>query len=295
MRSNCEAVVHSDFSKFFGINLEIIGMFYYGFVVVIYSLFLFFPHLAYADLVFAFAWVSTFAFAFSVYLVSLQAFVIKEWCAWCLGSAIISTVIAILSWTHADFSFFLMLFKWKTVLVIAHAAIAGIGVGTTTITDILFFKFLKDYRISTFEVDIMKTLSKVLWFSVSLLVITGALLAYLSYPQIFDNSKFVAKIFIVGLIIINGIVLNIFISPRLSRISFGEPHHHLTGELHRTRRLAFASGALSIVSWYTVFVLGSVRSLPYTTVQIMVFYFTLVVLAVISSQFFEKKFSNKEI
>lgn len=295
MRSNCEAVVHSDYSKFFGIRLEILGMVYYFFTAIVYAFFYLFPEYAFADLKFFFAIFATLAFFFSVYLVSLQAFVIKEWCAWCLGSAFISTVIAILSWFSADLSFFLMLYKWKIVLVIAHAFFASVGVGATTVTDVLFFKFLKDYKISAFEMDTMNTLSRVLWIAIFFLVATGVGFVYLGYPEIFENTKFVAKIFVVGVIILNGLILNFVISPRLTSISFGEPHHHLPGELHRTRRLAFASGSISIVSWYVAFLLGSVRSLPLTTPVILSIYLAILFVAISGSQIFEKKFSRREI
>ena len=295
MKSNCDAVVHSNFSKLFGINLEVLGMIYYGFVFFVYTVLLFFPVLGFADSIFALAIISSIAVIFSVYLVSLQAFVIKQWCAWCLGSAFVSLFIAIFSWMHADLSFYLMLYKWKVVLVIAHAMFAAVGVGATTVTDVLFFKFLRDYRISTSEVDIMNTLSKVLWICIFSLIATGIGFVYLGYPEIFENTKFVAKTIIVGIIALNGVLLNLVISPKLLHISFGEPHHHLPGELHRIRRLAFASGAVSIVSWYSAFLLGSVRSLPLSVFGIFAIYIVVVLFAVAGSQFFEKKFSMREI
>lgn len=295
MRSNCEVVVHSDYSKFFGIRLEVLGMMYYFFIAVCYAFLYFFPNYAFADIKFFLAIVSTFAFALSVYLVSLQAFVIKEWCAWCLGSAIISTLIMVFSWISADLSFFLMLYKWKIVLVILHAFVAAVGVGATTVTDVLFFKFLKDYRISSEEVSIMNTLSRVLWIAIFMLILTGVGFVYLDYPGIFENTKFVAKIFVVGIIFVNGLVLNFVISPKLMNISFGEPHHYLPGELHHMRKLSFASGAISIVSWYTAFLLGSIRSMPFSTIEILSAYMVVVVFAVAGSQIFEKKFSRKEI
>lgn len=40
---------------------------------------------------------STFAFAFSVYLSAIEAFVLEQWCRWCIGSAIIATLIFLFS------------------------------------------------------------------------------------------------------------------------------------------------------------------------------------------------------
>ena len=43
LESNCEAVVHSRYSKLAGIPLELIGMTYYALVAVSHALFLIFP------------------------------------------------------------------------------------------------------------------------------------------------------------------------------------------------------------------------------------------------------------
>jgi uncharacterized membrane protein len=36
---------------------------------------------------------STFAFGFTAYLTALEAFVINAWCRWCIGSAVVATLI----------------------------------------------------------------------------------------------------------------------------------------------------------------------------------------------------------
>lgn len=41
------------------------------------------------------AGLSTFAFGFSVYLSAIEAFVLQQWCRYCIGSAVIATLIFI--------------------------------------------------------------------------------------------------------------------------------------------------------------------------------------------------------
>ncbi len=96
MRSNCETVIHSDYSKILGIPVEILGMSYYAFVSIMYGMYNLFG-LMY-PLPCILLGISLSAFLFSLYLISIQAFVIKQWCAWCLTSAFISTIIFVLSY-----------------------------------------------------------------------------------------------------------------------------------------------------------------------------------------------------
>jgi uncharacterized membrane protein len=93
---DCHAVVHSDYSRFLGIRVEVLGMIYYGYVVLAYVLILGYQNGLVSSnsiLTFPIYFLSPLAFAFSIYLVSVQAFVLKNWCTWCIISAAISTLI----------------------------------------------------------------------------------------------------------------------------------------------------------------------------------------------------------
>ncbi len=101
MRSNCDTVIHSDHSKIIGIPVELLGMVYYAFI-----------GLSYVGISLLGLWslqvaviligVSGAALLFSIYLVSLQAFVIKHWCTWCLFSALICLLIFSLSYFNIN-------------------------------------------------------------------------------------------------------------------------------------------------------------------------------------------------
>lgn len=90
---SCDPVVHSDYSRFLGVPVEILGMGYYFLILLYYSLFSIFPASGESELEFIFIGVSTLAFMFSAYLTAVQAFILKEWCTWCLISAALCTVI----------------------------------------------------------------------------------------------------------------------------------------------------------------------------------------------------------
>ncbi|MEK7585201.1 MAG: vitamin K epoxide reductase family protein [Patescibacteria group bacterium] len=93
LNANCEAVIHSDYSTFLGIHLEYWGMGYYALVVLSYLSFISWPQFNFASLPQAIEWLSIIAFLFSLYLTYIQAFKLREWCTWCLISALFSSII----------------------------------------------------------------------------------------------------------------------------------------------------------------------------------------------------------
>lgn len=99
MRSNCDTVIHSDHSKILGIPVELLGMLYYALIGVSYVITSVLG-LWSMPIAITLIGISGCALLFSIYLVSLQAFVIKHWCTWCLFSAGICLSIFILSYLN---------------------------------------------------------------------------------------------------------------------------------------------------------------------------------------------------
>ncbi len=101
--SNCQNVIHSEYSKFLGIPVELLGLFYYGFTALFYGALAAMPVLKISSgfilgvLTFSFA-----AFLFSLYLTFIQAFYLRAWCTWCLVSAGLCTLIFFSALSGAD-------------------------------------------------------------------------------------------------------------------------------------------------------------------------------------------------
>ena len=93
MRTSCTFVTQSDHSRFLGYPVENLGMAYYGATAVLHLFAIWFPQGFYGVGEWALFIISLGAFIFSGYLMSVQAFVLRQWCTWCIGSAIISTAI----------------------------------------------------------------------------------------------------------------------------------------------------------------------------------------------------------
>jgi len=103
IRFDCNTVVNSDYSKFFGIPVEILGMIYYAFVALIYFFFIFIPSSMLVGLIIFPIIICLTAVLFSVYLIAVQIFILKKGCSWCVVSACISFFIFILTIFAYDF------------------------------------------------------------------------------------------------------------------------------------------------------------------------------------------------
>lgn len=90
---SCDPVVHSDYSRFMDIPVEILGVIYYTIIVVAYAATLMVPSLHSDLLGTLLLGLSAAAFLFSLYLTAVQAFILREWCSWCLISATLCAVI----------------------------------------------------------------------------------------------------------------------------------------------------------------------------------------------------------
>jgi len=86
---DCEAVVSSKYGKTFGVKNDLTGILYYIFILVLAL------HLGFFQGFYPlWAKIITFlAFLFSVYLVYIQARVLKQYCFYCLTSAVINLLI----------------------------------------------------------------------------------------------------------------------------------------------------------------------------------------------------------
>lgn len=295
--ADCNTVLKSDFSKFFGIGLEIFGFLYYGVVGFAYLGLFLFPQLQTPLIYFILVGMSMGAFLFSMYLIAIQAFVIRSWCSWCLISAGLSTLILILTFTNISLQgvdLIPILITIKHPLIIIHLIGFALGVGGATINDMMFFRFLKDYRISHEENAVLKILSQAIWFGLALSIISGFGLYLQNIEALNESSKFLLKVVVVGVITLNGVFLNLSIAPHLVKLSFKDSHTKTTQATH-LRKLAFVSGAVSFVSWYGAFFLGTVKSLPFTFTELLAMYGAILFIAIFISLITEKIYCTKAI
>lgn len=172
----------------------------------------------------------------------------------------------------------------KKLFVMLHVASMALGVGGATFSDIFFFKFLKDFKISRFEKSVLDTLSNIIWVMLFIAMVTGIILFLPESERLLKSSKFLLKVVVVSVVTLNGVALNVLIAPSLMKFSFNPKSKPSHKTMHYTRKLGFALGAISILSWWSSFVLGSVKSLPWSFGQLLVGYIFLLFCGIIGSQ-----------
>ncbi|MBI3026588.1 vitamin K epoxide reductase family protein [Candidatus Woesearchaeota archaeon] len=91
---NCDEVVKSKYGKTFGIENTIPGMAYYLFVFFYGIASLANQNIFKGNIIYYFIVIASIgSVLFSIYLTSVQAFVLKKWCEYCIVSSIASLLI----------------------------------------------------------------------------------------------------------------------------------------------------------------------------------------------------------
>ncbi len=169
----------------------------------------------------------------------------------------------------------------KTIYTIIHVFGAIIGAGGAFVSDGMFFDTIKDGRVAKRELDFMKLGGRFVWTGLFVLLISGILLVSTDPTRYLASDKFIAKVVIVAVIVSNGIIFHTIHIPHI--------RNHLGIKLKESetflKKSSFimASGALSLVSWIFTVILGSLRHVPYSFVQILSVYLVCVVCAIIGA------------
>ncbi|MEM4461035.1 MAG: vitamin K epoxide reductase family protein [Nanopusillaceae archaeon] len=280
LRAKCDPVIHSEYSKFLGIENTILGFAYYSFILIFYLLFLIFRFKNYFLEFFVFN-LSLLAVLFSIYLTFIQLFKLKKFCSWCLLSALLCFLIFINSYLIYKDTIINAAIKLQKLSIFIHALSAGIGLGVVSVVDYLFFKFLKDKKIDEKEKSILDNLSDFIWLILSLIIVSGVFI-YLSDMNKYHNSvKFMFKMIIVLIIVINGFLMNLIISPKLIEFDFQKLNNY-------KEKIFVSMGVISITSWLLAFILGRLKSIPFTLIEALILYLLFLIVITISGIFFIK-------
>ena len=208
-----------------------------------------------------------------------------------IGSLIAIIVISMILSTYPTAITFMA--ENKKAITLIHVISMALGLGGATFSDYFFFKFLKDFKISKFEKDVLDALSNIIWVMLFVAIISGVGLFLPEAGRFMASTKFLLKLIVVSVITLNGIALNILIAPSLMKFSFRKDSHPTHKTVHFTRRLGFALGSVSILSWYSAFFLGSFRSLPWSFETLLIGYIVLLACGIVGSQLLDAWFCHK--
>ncbi|MEX1027306.1 MAG: vitamin K epoxide reductase family protein, partial [Candidatus Paceibacterota bacterium] len=262
--SNCNVVVNSRFSKFLHIPLEILGMTYFALIALAYLALFLVPELVQGNVLLAVALATMAAALFSLYLLFVQAFLLGEWCMWCILSSMFSLAIFATSFVTLDsagvpvYAFLESIEGLRSFLTFFGYAL---GVGASTSAVVLFFSFLNDLDISEKELASLKWLAELIWAGfgfamVTLIVEFAVVLATESNGLALLASPVVAQIIVLLVISFTLAALMILYAPFLVFMPFTPTKGSCAAWLNALRLPTFIVGGFVLVSWYYAFTIN---------------------------------------
>lgn len=148
-----------------------------------------------------------------------------------------------------------------TLLVGLHLVGLCFGLGGATMLDFWILRWMRWGSLPSEIARIFLFISKVVSVGIGLLWVSGLgfLMVYaLESPEKLQNPKLWAKVTVVAVLTLNGLVIHALVLPGVLR-DVGRP---MLDGISGTRTGVFlVSGAVSGVSWYTAFALGLMREL----------------------------------
>lgn len=177
--------------------------------------------------------------------------------------------------------------EYKTLYLIGHVFGAILGAGGAFASDAMFFSTIKDGRITPDELRFMKLGSKLVWGGLILLIISGIFLVNTDPEKYLNSAKFLAKMSIVGIILLNGVLFHLIHIPHIQGhlgIRFADSPTFM-----KKAPFLVASGAVSMISWLFTVILGMLKYVPFEFVQIFGVYLFVVMGAVLGAIILKKR------
>jgi hypothetical protein len=180
-----------------------------------------------------------------------------------------------------------ILTDFKIPITVLHVISVVFGMGGALMSDILFSFFSKDKKLNPTEISTLSILANVVFYSLFLIVLSGLMLFFTNPDKYMDSTKFLAKMSILGILLINGYVLNKYIWSHLIKKGF-----FVLKEEKNMRRVAFVCGAISVISWLSVCALGVLDSLNMAYTTIVSIYIVIIIFGTLVALLVEKRELN---
>jgi len=155
-------------------------------------------------------------------------------------------------------SFLPIIESYYGTVVTIYALGLIIGIAGASFTDLLFFKFLADFKLTMKENKILRFFSQIIWLGLAIIIISGIDLYLLNISTPLSDI-FIARMIIMSIIIVNGGFLNLYLAPKLVSLSFVMDDKKISKDIVNTRKNAFTMAGISFVSWYSIFILSTFR------------------------------------
>jgi hypothetical protein len=211
--------------------------------------------------------------------------------SWVLYSTLLSIVIFIMVLIGLDVPLFPLLRNAEDYHLTIHLLGVVLGLGATTVVDIMFIHFIQNLKIARRESVIMHLLSQMIILGLILIMLSGVAIFLTDIDGYLDSPRFMMKMTAVLVAAVNGLALNLYVTPKMEKISLLEEQR---GQHEKLKSVSFALGGISIVSWYSAFFLAMIKVLgnfSYTT--LLIAYLILLGIAIVGSQMAKKHYEKK--
>jgi hypothetical protein len=175
----------------------------------------------------------------------------------------------------------------KSGVTVVHGIAVVLGMGGALVSDMLFSFFSSDKKLNKTEISTLSVLAKVVLYSLILIAVSGIAIFLSDVEKYSGSSKFLAKMTILAVLLINGYLLNKYIWPHLLNKDF-----FVSLKDRNIRRFAFACGAVSVISWISVCTLGILNALHMSYGFILGLYVIIIFFGVTISIYVEKRELN---
>ncbi len=175
----------------------------------------------------------------------------------------------------------------KIPVTVVHVIAVVFGMGGALVSDLLFNFFSKDKKLNSTEIYTLSILKNIVFYSLIAIVLSGITIFFSDIEKYAHSAKFLAKMSILLMLLVNGYVLDKHIWPHLLNNNFFTVRKERT-----TRRMAFACGAISVISWLSVCALGVLDKLNMSYGLIISLYLAIIAFGVIVALLIEKRELN---
>ena len=209
----------------------------------------------------------------------VTVFFIADWFSWRVFLfLILSCIISALMMIRPEVIGISLLQDAMPYTVTVHLLGLVLGLGGALILDVMIFHFLNNFKISTREAVIMHLLSQMIVLGLILLFVSGVAITFTDLDGYLENPRFLMKMTVVGIIALNGAVLNLYVAPQMELISLREEDRESNQKLVR---VSFIVGAISAISWLTAFFLAMLEILEtFSYIALLLAYLLLLAIAV---------------
>jgi hypothetical protein len=172
----------------------------------------------------------------------------------------------------------------KTPMTIVHVISVIFGMGSALVSDILFTFYSKDKKLSPTEIKTLRLLSNTVWIGLIVISLSGTGLFLSDIPKYLHSVKFLSKMSVLAVLLVNGFILHKYVWKHVISRNF-----LVNTRESIMRKVAFACGSISVISWVTVCALGVLDRIAISYGIFMAGYAVVILGGIVTALFMEYK------